>query len=142
MFLRNQASALAAIFDSIGPGSISETWMPEPGSSDAHAQHQPFQRVLGGGIGAATFDRRQAEDRRAVDDAAMALRAHDRDDAPGQIVPAEEIGLELLAQRVDRQVLDRAGLGIAAIVEERVEPAAGALPARRRPALAIESGSR
>ena len=69
------------------------------GQFGAHAEHQPFERVLGGRIGAAPFDGHQAEDRRAVDDAAMALRAHDGKHAPGQFVPAEEVGLELFAQR-------------------------------------------
>ena len=48
-----------------------------------------------------------------MDDAAVALRAHHRHDAAGEIVPAEEIRLELLAQGRDRQVLDGAGLRIA-----------------------------
>lgn len=50
------------------------------------------------------------------------LPAHDRNDPPRQIVPAEEIGFELRAKRLDRQVLYRTRLGISAIVEERVEP--------------------
>ena len=47
MFFTNQASALVAIFDSTGPGSISETWMPEPCEFRAQAEHQPFERMLG-----------------------------------------------------------------------------------------------
>ena len=77
-----------------------------------------------------------------MDDAAMALRAHHRHDAAGQIVPAEDIRLELLAQRRDRQVLDGAGLRIGAVVEERVEPCRRSAPAPPSTSAAIESGSR
>src|SRR5262249_7281399 len=54
------------------------------------------------------------------------LPAHHRDDAAGELVPAEEVGLELVANQVGGHVLDGAGLGVAAIVEERVETAVGA----------------
>ena len=46
-------------------------------------------------------------------------------------MPAEQIGLELLAQGFDRQVLDGAGLRMRAIVVERVERSAGPLQHRR-----------
>ena len=49
----------------------------------------------------------------------MALPAHHRHDPAGEVVPAEEIGLELLAQGGDRQVLDGAGLGVRTVVVER-----------------------
>ncbi len=48
------------------------------------------------------------------------------DDTAGQVVPAEHIGLELLAQHRDRNILHRARLPISAIVEERIDAAAGA----------------
>ena len=54
------------------------------------------------------------------------LLAHQRDDLPRQLVPAEEIGLELFAQHVGRQVLDGAGLAIGAVVEQRIDASAGA----------------
>ena len=46
---------------------------------------------------------------------------------PGQFVPAEEIGLEELADVLGRHVLEGAGLAVGAVVEQRVELAAGAL---------------
>ena len=52
-------------------------------------------------------------------------RAHDRHDAPCQIMPAEHIGFKLFAQRIHRHVFDRARLGIAAIVEQGIQRAAG-----------------
>ena len=45
----------------------------------------------------------------------MALGAHRRHDAAGEVVPAEEVRLELGAQGLDRQVFDRACLGIGAM---------------------------
>ena len=43
--------------------------------------------------------------------------------AVGEIVPAEDIGLELGAEHVAPDILERARLAVAAIVEQRVEPA-------------------
>ena len=48
----------------------------------------------------------------------MLLRAHGRDEAACQIVPAEKIRFELLAQHLDRDVFNRARLPIGAIVEQ------------------------
>ena len=56
----------------------------------------------------------------------MALSPHHGDDAGCQVMPAEQIGLELETQHVGRKVFDSAGLTIGAIVEERVYAAAGA----------------
>ena len=52
---------------------------------------------------------------------------HRRDHARGQIVPAEHIGLELGAEHVAPDVLQRARLAVPAIVEQRVEPAVSCL---------------
>jgi hypothetical protein len=57
----------------------------------------------------------------------LPLAAHERDDATGQVVPAEQVGFELGAQDVAAQILDRARLTIGAVVEQRVEPSAGQL---------------
>lgn len=46
-------------------------------------------------------------------------------------MPAEEIHLELLLERGHRKILDRTGLGVCAVVEQGIEPAAGALEHRR-----------
>lgn len=56
-----------------------------------------------------------------MDQATMALAAHHRHEASGQVVPAEEIGLELLPQCRNRQVFDGARLCMGAIVEQGVE---------------------
>jgi hypothetical protein len=55
----------------------------------------------------------------------MALCAHDRNHLPGQVVPAEQVGLELGAQCLAGQVLDRAGLAVGAVIEQCVQRAAG-----------------
>ena len=52
--------------------------------------------------------------------------AHRREQAVGEVDLAEEVGLEDVAQRRPRQILDGAGDGEGAVVEDGVEPAAGA----------------
>jgi hypothetical protein len=53
------------------------------------------------------------------------MGAHDRQDQPGQLMPAEKIRVELRAQSFDRQVLERADLTITAVIEQRVAAAVG-----------------
>ena len=141
MFLRAWASAFSVNRVRIGPGSIAETWMPEPCKLDPERVGIGLDREFRRAVGAAEAHGDDAEHRRAHDDAAMALPAHRRDDAPRQIVPAEEVRLELRAQHVGRHVFERAGLGVGAVVEERVERAAGLGEDRRSTAASIESGS-
>ena len=59
-----------------------------------------------------------------------------------QFMPAEDIGFELRGERGARQVFDRARLAIGAVVEERIELAAGAPRyfARRRRAIDCRLG--
>ena len=97
------------------------------GAFKLHGQRhgQAFKRMLGGVVGAAEAHRNEAQDRGALDDAAMPLRPHHRDHPPGQIMPAEEVGLELGPERIDREILDRTDLAVAAIVEQRVAASAG-----------------
>jgi len=83
--------------------------------------------MLGGGVGPHEACRHEPQHRRAIDDAAMTLLAHDRQNQAGEFVPAEEIGLEELADVLGRHVLEGAGLAVGAVVEQRVELAAGAL---------------
>ena len=59
-------------------------------------------------------------------DAAFIAGAHRRQHPVGEFLRAEQIGLELQAQRLAREVFDRARLTIGTVVDERVEPAAGA----------------
>ena len=91
------------------------------------AQHvaPAFEREFGGGIGAAKAHRGEAEDGAVIDDAAVSLRAHDGQDAHGEVVPAEQAGIELVGQRVAREVFQRGGDGKGAVVKECVEGAAG-----------------
>ncbi|MCY1558498.1 hypothetical protein D9M68_954390 [compost metagenome] len=58
-------------------------------------------------------------------DAAMPLCSHHRNDAACQIMPTEEIGFELRTQCFNRQILNRAGLCISTIVEQRIQLAVG-----------------
>jgi hypothetical protein len=48
-------------------------------------------------------------------------------DPVGQLQPAQQIGLQLRAQHIPRQVLHRAGLAVGTVVEQGIEYAAGAL---------------
>ena len=91
------------------------------------AQHvaPAFEREFGGGIGAAKAHRGEAEDGAVIDDAAVSLRAHDGQDAHGEVVPAEQAGIKLVGQRVAREVFQRGGDGKGAVVKECVEGAAG-----------------
>lgn len=65
-----------------------------------------------------------------MDDAAMTLTAHHRHQTAGQVMPAEEIRLELLLERRNGQVLDGAGLSVGAVVEQGIELAARAFQNR------------
>ncbi|MPM17351.1 hypothetical protein SDC9_63740 [bioreactor metagenome] len=102
----------------------------DPDRRVAHleAQHvgQPLEREFRRHIGAAPADADDAEHRGALHDPAMALCPHHLDRAQRQVMEAEEVGLEILAQGTDRQVLDRARGGEGRVVVERVKPAAGA----------------
>lgn len=91
------------------------------------AQHiaPAFKREFGGGVGTTEAHRGEAEDGAVVDDAAMSLRAHHRQDAHGEVVPAEQAGIELVGERVAREVFQRGGDGEGAVVKERVKGAAG-----------------
>ena len=84
-----------------------------------------LDREFRGDIGAAEGGGDEAEHRGVEDDPAVPLPPHHRDHPPGQVVPAEQVGLELGAKQRRVEILQRAGLGIGAVVEQRVEPAAG-----------------
>ena len=56
-----------------------------------------------------------------MDDAAFAIGAHQRHEAAGEIVPAENIGLELFCQKLARDVFHGTGLAVSAIVEQRIK---------------------
>ena len=77
-------------------------------------------------IGAAHSQGRKPQHRRAVDDPPASLRLHGGQNLADQVELAEKIDLEYRAQRIARQIFHRAGNGIGAIVEQRIEPPAGA----------------
>ena len=111
----------------IGPGSISDTKMPVPRSSSRMRVGQRLDRELRSIVGAAPFERHEAQHRGALHDAAAAIGAHQRQAVAGQLVPAEDVAGELRFQNLARQVLHRTRLAKGAIVEQRIELAAGAL---------------
>ncbi|MNV41926.1 hypothetical protein D3C71_1335800 [compost metagenome] len=96
------------------------------GQFHAQGQRQSFERIFRGRVSPAITIRQKAEDGGAVYDAAAPLSPHEGNDLAGQFVPAEEIGLELDAQHIRRQILHRSRLAVGAIVEQRVDPAIGA----------------
>lgn len=59
---------------------------------------EAFERIFRGGVGAAIAIGQQPEDRRALDDPALAAGPHQRDQPARQLVPTEEIRLELAAE--------------------------------------------
>jgi hypothetical protein len=133
--------AFSRIFVAIGPGSIRMTSIPVPLHLDPQHIGQPLHRELGRHIGPAPGHADQAQDRGAVDDPPMALRPHQRDHPAGQVVIAEEVGLEDLAQGAARQVLDRAGTGEGPVVVKRIQRAAGARASPRSTAAAMLASS-
>ena len=107
--------------------------MPEPASSRRSVSMMPSSANLRRDVGAAPGRGDEAEHRRGEDEPPAPGGAHRRQQAVGQVDLAEEVGLEDRAQRRARQVLDRAGDGEGAVVEDRVEPPAGPRRAPRPP---------
>ncbi len=99
------------------------------GALQLHAlrRGKAFKCEFRGVVGAAPAIGDDAEDRGAMDDTPGALPAHRGDRQARQFMPAEEIGFELRAQHVGRQVFDRTRLAVGAVVEQRIEPPAGPL---------------
>ncbi len=93
------------------------------GQFDAQHVGQSLDGELGGAIGASIGRRDQPEHRGALDDAPLSLRPHRRDHAARQVVPTDDIGLELSAQHLGRHVLDGAGLAISPVIEQCIERA-------------------
>jgi hypothetical protein len=61
--------------------------------------------------------------RRELDDVAAALPAHQRDRGLGHDDRAEQVGLDLPAEVVQRGVLHRIDVAVARVVDQHVEPA-------------------
>lgn len=85
----------------------------------------PFQRELAGVVGAAILHGHQPQHRAVLHDAPLAGRQHGRQQLANEVVPAEQVGVELLAQRLGGQILQRAGLAVGAVVEQAIQAATG-----------------
>ncbi|BAN69556.1 hypothetical protein EBS_1677 [endosymbiont of unidentified scaly snail isolate Monju] len=96
---------------------------------------QSLERELRAVVGAAKGHGDQPEHRAVVDDASAAGGAHHRDGQAGELVPAEQIGLQLRQQGLAREVFDRAGQAPGAVVEQAVEMAPGELHGLLEPRL-------
>jgi hypothetical protein len=99
----------------------------DAGAGKLHAQRvgESLNGKFRGRVGATIGCGDQPEHRGAEYDPAFAVSAHRWNDAPGEIMPAEDIGLELGAEHLRSDILERAGLAVPAIVEQRIELAVG-----------------
>ncbi len=84
---------------------------------------ETFERPFRGVIEAEVGEGVDAADRRDLDDVAGALRAHDRQRRLRHPQRAEHVGLDLRAGFLLADLLDRAELAVAGIVDDDVEPA-------------------
>ncbi len=73
-----------------------------------------------------------AADRADVDDPAPALAAHRRQHELGQADGAEDVGLELAADELERDGLDGAGLAVAGVVDQHADRAGVVFDGRNR----------
>jgi hypothetical protein len=71
------------------------------------------------------LERNEAKNRTVLDDSAAPLLAHDSNHEGCQLMPSEEINLELLPQGIAGKVFHGTGLGIGPVVEEDVHPSSG-----------------
>ena len=85
---------------------------------------QAFHGVFAGVVGAAPAHGGKAQHGRIKQHAAVALCAHHRQHAGGELPGAKQIGFKLGAQRRARDVFGGAGLAKAGVVEQRIQRAA------------------
>ena len=71
-----------------------------------------FQRELAGVVGATILHGHQAKDRAVLHYAPLACRQHGGQYLANEVMPAKEVGLELLAQRLGGQIFQRTGLAV------------------------------
>src|SRR3954469_7357602 len=95
----------------------SELFLEHPGE----ALDSPFGCL----IGANSRDRVAPADRGDLQDVAASLLAEDGHGGPGEVDDAPEVGLDLGAEVVLREVLDGVDVRIAGVVDENVQPAEG-----------------
>ena len=111
------------IFEVIGPGSIKTTLMPVSFNSRRKVSVRPSTAYLVATYAPPPGKGDEAQDRRILNDSPMPLRPHDRNHLPRQFVPAKEVCFENLAQTLGRQILDRAGQAVRAVVEQCIQRA-------------------
>jgi hypothetical protein len=103
------------------PGLDADDVDPEP--ADLHPQRvgDGLDGVLGGVVGAAARERQPPAHRGDVDDRARAGLAHPRQHELGEAQETEHVGLELAADRVHRQRLERTRERVARVIDQHVD---------------------
>src|SRR5450631_1536560 len=96
---------------------------PEPGDLLRERLGQPLQRPLGRVIGADGGEGTDAADARYLDDVPGALGPHDRQGGLGDPESAEDIRLQLGADLLLGELLDRAEVPVAGVVDHNLESA-------------------
>ncbi len=115
------------------PGSIRVTWMPKPATSCGQRLREALERPLRRVVGADQRERRDAADRRHLQDVAGALLAQERQRRLRHPHRAEDVGLHLVAELLLGQLLDEAEVAVAGVVDDDVEPAEVRVRLLRRP---------
>src|SRR5690606_27905166 len=85
---------------------------------------QSFEGVLGSVVGAAIGQAHEAEHRADLNDTAFVPGPEDGQEPGSELVRAVNVGFELRAKRRAGEVLDRARLAVAGVIDERVQPVA------------------
>ena len=91
-----------------------------PGKLQAQGVAESFDGELAGIVRAAHRHRGKSEYRAVLNNTAVPLCAHDRNEEIGQLHPAEYIGFELLAHRLAAEIFTGAGLTIGAVVKQGI----------------------
>ena len=94
-----------------------------------------FQCELAGVVGAAILHGHQAKHRAVLHYPPLAHGQHGRQHLTNEMVPAKQIGVELRLERLRRQVFQRAGLAVGAVVEEPEQASPGQRQRLCRPPL-------
>ena len=105
---------------------------PEPAHLKAQRVRDRLDRVLGRVVVAAAGKRQPPAHRADVDDLAPALLAHLSQHELGQRDEPEHVRLELPAHRVQPDLLDRAALAVAGVVDQHAHGPVRALYLRHR----------
>ena len=104
------------------PGSTTVVEMPYGATSKRKRLHPALEGELRGRVGGAELPADDAGGRGDGDDLAAALGAHDRQDRAGDVERAEEVGLHLRPELGVADLLEVAGVEVAGVVDEHVDP--------------------